>query len=350
MFGRCIAFIVAGFLSGLLPMVHASAPGFGGTNSGPTYTPLDSWSFNDHTNWTSDNGYAPISFTNLDFSHLGNGASLIVNSTNAAWLRFNVVETNGATNLTVDAGTVMFWFAPNWSSTNQGGTGPGEWGRLFEAGACTPDSSYGWWSIYVDDVGENIHFSTQTNDLSSKVITYVSAPIAWTTNYFHFVALTYSATNTALYLDGALATNGPPLTVYPGADVLTNGFYIGSDSNGVFQANGLFNNVVTYAVPLDAATIQQIFNQEYFYYMINPNNRAMAQISSANYPSSALSQPSSSPSSFNVISGMGYLQYLGGGDCVTSSNVWLTNVTATAASQPITFNFQYRGRNQQRTV
>ena len=65
------------------------------------------------------------------------------------------------------------------------------------------------------------------------------------------MALTYSATNTALYLDGALATNGPALTIYPGPDVLTNGFYIGSDSNGVYQAQGLFNSVVTYNDPLD---------------------------------------------------------------------------------------------------
>jgi len=46
--------------------------------SGPTNTPLDSWSFHDNANWTSDYGYAPVSFTNLNFSYLGNGASLVV--------------------------------------------------------------------------------------------------------------------------------------------------------------------------------------------------------------------------------------------------------------------------------
>ena len=60
-------------------------------------------------------------------------------------------------------------------------------------------------------------------------------PISWTTNYFHFIALTYSPTNTALYLDGVLATNGPGVTVYPGPDVLTNGFIIGSDNNGALS-------------------------------------------------------------------------------------------------------------------
>ena len=302
-------------------------PGGGGTNSSPTCTPLASWSFHDPTNWISDQGYAPISFTNLDFSYLGNGASLVVNSTNPAWLQYNVLENDGKTNLTVDAGTVMFWFAPSWSGTNQGGTGPGAYGRLLEVGGYTPDSSFGWWSLYVDDVGANLYFSAQTNDLSSNVTTYVSAPIAWTTNYFHFVALTYSSTNTALYLDGGLVSSGPSLSIYPGLDVLANGFFIGSDSNGVHQANGLFNSVTTYNVPLDADTIQQMFNWNYGYYMMSPVNTAMFTLTNANFSPSTGSTP-------NVITGLGNLQSLGAAVSVTNLNpnvVWLTNITAAAA-------------------
>jgi hypothetical protein len=326
------AFIVAGFLFTLTP--SSDAVGFlpgGGTNSSPNYTPLDSWSFRDSVNWTSDKGYAPVSFTNLDFSYLGNGASLVVDSTNQAWLQYNVYENDGKTNLTVDAGTVMFWFAPSsWSSTNQGGTGPGEYGRLLEVGGYTPDSSFGLWSIYVDDVGANIYFSTQTNDISSNLTTYVSAPISWTTNYFHYVALTYSATNTALYLDGGLAATGPPLAIYPGPDVLANGFFIGSDSNGIYQANGLFNNLVTYNVPLDADTIQQTYNQEFPYYIMSPLNRAMFKNVSGGNPI-----PSTGPTP-NVITGQGNLQSLGASPvCLSNGNtnvVWITNITASAAA------------------
>jgi hypothetical protein len=336
------ALIVAGFLFALLPTVRAVIlwPGGGGTNASPTYTRLDSWSFADSIGWSSDRGDLPISFTNLSLSNLGNGASLVVDSTNPAWLQFNVMETN-LTNLTVDAGTVMFWFAPgSWSSTNQGGTGPGEYGRLLEAGGYTPDSSFGLWSIYVDDVGANLYFSTQTNDLSSNVWTYLCAPIAWTTNYFHFVALTYSATNTALYLDGVLATNGLPLTVYPGPDVLANGFFIGSDSNGIYQAQGLFNNVATYGTPMDAGTIQQIYTEESGVYLINPANTAMFKLSNANSSPSTNSTP-------NVITGLGDLQSLGGSsDCVSGSNtnyVWMTNLTATASNSTMNVNFTIEG-------
>ena len=297
-----------------------------GWKGGPTNAPLDSWSFYDHTNWTSDLGYAPVSFTNLAFSYLGNGAALVVDTNVPAWLQYNVVETNGATNLTVDIGSVTFWFAPDWSSTNQGGLGPGEWGRLFEAGSYTPDSSYGWWSIYVDDVGENIYFSVQTNDLSSNVTTYLSFPISWTTNYFHFVALTYSPTNTALYLDGVPATNGPGVTIYPGPDVLANGFFMGSDSNGIYQAHGLFNTVKTYNYPLGSNDVQYLFNRYFSIYEINPFNEAM-------FIASAPSTNTTFTPSNNVITGPGNLVWVTNvANCVNGTNawnVWITNVVAT---------------------
>ena len=123
-----------------------------------------------------------------------------------------------------------------------------------------------------DKAGTNLYFAAQTNDLSSNVTAYVSVPISWTTNYFHFIALTYSATNTALYLDGVLATNGPGVTVYPGPEVLANGFYIGSDSKGVYQAHGLFNTVATYNYPLSSNDVRTIFNWYYQFYIIDPYN------------------------------------------------------------------------------
>jgi hypothetical protein len=340
---RCFiarAIIVAGFLLGDLSGLAQGLPT--GTNSAPAYTPLDSWSFYyDHTNWTSDLGYAPVSFTNLAFSQLGNFASLVVDTNVPAWLQYHVYENDGSTNFSPSAGTVMFWFAPgSWSGTNAGGTGPGEYGRLFEAGAFTTNSSLGWWSIYVDPAGANLYFSTQTNDLSGYVYTYLAAPISWTTNYFHFIALTYSATNTALYLDGVLATNGPPLAVYPGPNALTNGFFIGSDSSGVYQAHGLFNSITTFNVPLDAGTIQLIFASDYIYYMMNPLNTAMETLFSAS------SSPDFTGTTYSAITGAGNLQWVGSVTPIYEANanqVWITNVTATATNggtENVTFTIQ----------
>ena len=283
-------------------------------------------------------GYAPVSFTNLNYSHLGNGSSLVVDTNVPAWLQYNVYENDGTTNLTVDSGTVTFWFAPSsWSSTNAGGTGPGEYGRLFEVGSYTPDSSYGLWSIYVDDVGQNIYFSAQTNDLSSSLTTYLSFPISWTTNYFHFIALTYSPTNTALYLDGVLATNGPGVTIYPGPDVLANGFYLGSDSNGLYEAEGMFNTVATYNYPLNSNDVHTIFNWNYTYYEISPWNQAMFNIVSEP------SNPSGSQSYYDAITGQGGLQLVGSVTAINSTNIWITNATTSVTSGGMAMTFTIQG-------
>jgi hypothetical protein len=346
------AFIVAGYLFALAPMAHAFVGppvGGGGTNSGPVYTPLDSWSFYDYTNWTNDKGYAPVSFTNLSRSSLGNFCSLVVDTNVPAWLQYNVFETDGTTNLTVDAGTVMFWFAPSsWSGTNVGGSGPGEFGRLLEVGGYSPDSSFGWWSVYVDDVGANLYFSAQTNDLSSTVTTYITYPIAWTTNYFHHLALTYSPTGTALYLDGGLVTNGPPMTVYPGADVLANGIFIGSDSNGVYQAHGMFDTVATYSVPMDAGTISQIYNWQLLSYEINPFNYvdslSGATFTMFSFVSAPSSQTTFTPTN-DVITGPGDLINVGSAPCLgyNTNIVWITDITATnspGGAMTVTFGIE----------
>jgi hypothetical protein len=302
------------------PLWEAVGQGIPNTND-PVF--LTSWSFTDTNYWVSDWGYSPLSFTNLSSSTLGNGPALVVDSTDPAWLQFNVVENDGTTNLTVDQGSVMFWFAPYWAGTNEGGTGPGQWSRLIEVGSYTTNASYGWWSLYTDPDGVNLYFSAQTNDGSQG--NYLSAPIDWVTNRWHLLALTYCSTNCALYIDGELATNGSPVTYWPGPDVLTNGFYIGSANDGSAQAHGMIDSLATYATPLDADTIYDTFWPGLVPYDLNPYNSA--NISTAPYT------PASAPA-FVAITGSGYLLTVATniGNCVTSSNVWLTNVVATVAS------------------
>ncbi len=290
---------------------------------------LNSWCFYDTNTWCSDLGQAALSCTNLNVSLLGDGSAVVLDSTNAAWLQYNVIENDGTTNLTVDQGSVMFWFASSWSSTNQGGTGPGQWGRLIEVGSYTTNASYGWWSLYVDPEGANIYFSGQTNDGSQAI--YLSAPIVFTTNRWHMIALTYGATNSALYLDGALVTNGAALTYWPGPAVLTNGFYIGSDSNGIAQAHGMFDDLSTYNYPLDAGTISATFSASEGNYYLNPEN--IGNDSSISSISSAPSTPIITPT-FNAVTGSGYLSPISTNsvNCVTSTNIWFTNVFATKAT------------------
>ena len=199
---------------------------------------LDTWSFED-TSWVSDLGYPPVSFTNLNNPPSFDGSAVQVDSASPAWLQYNIIETDGTTNLTLNQGTIELWFLPDWNS----GTGPGDWGRLIDVGTYTTNASVGWWSLYLSPDGSTLNFSSQTNEAGTN---YLTCPISWDTNTWHFIALTYTHFRSDLYVDGQLATNGPGVIYLPGADVLTNGFYVGSDSAGAAQVRGLIDDMATY--------------------------------------------------------------------------------------------------------
>jgi hypothetical protein len=298
----------------------AQSPG-----SAPTNIVLQSWSFFASTNWADDVGDAPASFTNLALSDLGDGASLVVDTNVPAWLNYYIYEPGGgSTNLVVNGqGSLAFWYAPNWATTNGG---PGNWAQLIDVGEWTTNSSYGYWGLSVDPPGANLWFMSQDGTGSTYAL---STPVSWSTNFFHFIALTYCATNTALYLDGVLATNDPGgLSIWPGSEVLSNGVFFGSDTNGQMQAHGLFNTVITYNYPLGSNDIWLNYQWELSFnnYLINPNNMAMNESIA-----SASSAPSYTPQ-YDVITGSGNLQPDGMvSNCLDGTsayNIWITNVVA----------------------
>src|SRR6266542_5123217 len=83
-----------------LPAILRAQPAPPGSGGSIFPTNLDSWSFEYTTTNTlqSDKGYYPVSFTNITLSSMGNisgSFSMMLDSTNAAWLQYRVVETNG---------------------------------------------------------------------------------------------------------------------------------------------------------------------------------------------------------------------------------------------------------------
>ena len=208
-------------------------------------------------NWLSSRGNAPLSFTNIDNLDDWDRNALQVDNPDPAWLAYKVVENDGHTNLSCDRGTISFWFVPNWESTNiDGGTGPGDWAQLIDVGMWTSNATYGWWSLYLNPAGTGIYFSAQTNGAG---IDYLGYPISWDWNTWHLITLTYSSTNTSLYLDGQVATNGAGLVYLPPDAVLTNGFFIGSDNTGLAQAHGLFEDLRTYSYQLNATVVSNYY-------------------------------------------------------------------------------------------
>jgi hypothetical protein len=165
---------------------------------------LDSWSF-EATNWDSDFGFAPSSYSNIVQVSDWDGNALQVDSTNAAWLTYGITENAPGygeyTNLTLQTGSIEFMFAPNWQSadTNYYGNGPGDWGRFIDIGTWDTNAESDWWSLYLNPSGTGIYFSSGTNGVRTN---YLNAPISWNQNAWHMVVLTFSPSNSFIYLDG----------------------------------------------------------------------------------------------------------------------------------------------------
>jgi hypothetical protein len=210
------------------------------------------WHF-DNQNWSGAQGQVPLVKTNLQlvFGVVSNAVAM-TNANNS--LRYNVVESNGQTNLDLHYGSISFWFKPNWSSTNAGGTGPQNEGRLLEVGS--EGSTGGWWGLVVGSAGTNLYFGTQTNS-TSTLTTNLNSTIVWQSNEWHQIALTYSASSSCLYIDGQPAvTNGVGVTYYPGAVTRSQGFTIGSSGPGTNQVMGAFDELETFNYLLSTDDIE----------------------------------------------------------------------------------------------
>jgi alpha-tubulin suppressor-like RCC1 family protein len=213
------------------------------------YALLGHWRFDNTNTWIGVRSQLPLLATNVIGIPDWSSNAVRVDTTSTALLNYRVVETNGNVNINCQTGSVLFYFKPDWSSANQGGTGPGCSGRLIEIGNYNPAFTNGWWGLYLSSDGTQLSFGTSTN---GGGMVNLSANISWTSNVWYQIALTYSPTGSALLMDGQLLTNGAGVTYYPNANELTNGFRIGSDQNGTNQPKGAFDELETYDRPLNA--------------------------------------------------------------------------------------------------
>jgi len=64
------------------------------------------------------------------------------------------------------------------------------------------------------------------------------------------------------------------MSIWPGTNVLANGFYIGSDTNGESQAHGIFDDIYTYSIPLSSNAVVNLYENEEIGFGMNPYNFA----------------------------------------------------------------------------
>lgn len=220
------------FLLSFVPAGRAQLP----APPDPFYQ-LNAWYFL-APDWLSTAGDGPLSFTNVNNPPSFDGNALQVDSTNAAWMEYPI-EDAYATNLNFKVGSVECWVLPDWNS----GTGPGDWGRLIDVGAYSTNSASSWWSLYFSPDGTRLDFSSETNGVFTN---YLSVPIAWATNNWNYVCLTYNHFWSDLYTNGVLAATGPGVYYTPSAEAFTNGFFVGSDWTGTRQSRALIDDLATY--------------------------------------------------------------------------------------------------------
>ncbi len=208
---------------------------------------LGYWPFDNTNTWVGSAGQLPLAATNVIGVPSWDTNAVLVDSSNPALLTYRDVETNGNANINLRCGTVRFWFRPDWSSTNAGGTGPGSMARLIEMGSYNSAFTNGWWSLYVSPDGSQLSFGSSTNGAGGVNL---SANIAWVSNQWHQIVLTYTSSNSLLYLDGQLAASGAGSIYFPNLTERSRGFRIGSDQNGASQARGAFDDLQTFNYPL----------------------------------------------------------------------------------------------------
>jgi hypothetical protein len=217
---------------------------------------LGYWRF-ESTNWLGEAGQTPKFHTNVQNIELTSSNHVLqVDSASPANLKYRDVEDNHQPNLDVQTGSIIFRFKPNWGSANADGSGPGELGQLISIGQWTTNASVGCWNLSISADGNQLLFITQTNGAG---VTNLVAPVSFTSNTWYQVALTYTSSNSAVYVDAVQAgSNGTGVVHYPSALVRAlDGFSIGSSRSGTEQARGQFDDLETFNYALTAAQIAE---------------------------------------------------------------------------------------------
>ena len=224
--------------------------------------PLPPWPEFVLAHWTWDEalgqypfGEAPAAIPDADLVESFSGYALRRAGAQAVPWLIPITSENGHTNFTTEVGTIRFWFQPDWSSASRGGSGPGGYARLLEVRDGTSATPTVQWALYVAPDGAAVYASGQG---ALGPVDFLTAPIAWTNGQWHFVALTYTPTNTTLWLDDQVAAEGPAL----GGGTSSWGeagpvLVVGSDATGQNLAQGQFEELTTFRLPAQSLDLQR---------------------------------------------------------------------------------------------
>ena len=213
---------------------------------------LGGWSF-DNVNSASGLSDEAWWVTNAVLVPWNKGLSLRLNSPGAAAIRYSVRQANTNGDFSVRNGSAAFWFRPDWTSGSS--RAPAMATPLLEVGANRPDR-IGWWAWQVAPGGQEMTFVSQAAGQQSSML---RTPVAFASNSWKHVAMTWSPTNSALFLDGRLVTNGLGVTRWPAlAERERWGWGLGGDGTGSLQIRGDYDTLLTFNYPLSPAGVGRL--------------------------------------------------------------------------------------------
>lgn len=215
---------------------------------------LGVWEFDSATNLTGFRGDPPILVSNLFLVPSPWGSALRLAPDSPASIRFAIRQVNTNGDFSVRNGTVSCWFRPDW---NSGGPGsPMTAIPLVEAATNSPAKS-GWWAWLIQAGGSELQFLGQAR---GQQVSYLRAPVSLQSNQWVHLALTWSPTNSALFVDGTPVATGAGVTHWPsGPDRDALGWGAGGDRSGQLRIRGDLDLLYTGNYPLTASEVRNQF-------------------------------------------------------------------------------------------
>jgi len=211
---------------------------------------LGAWPFDQPSNLSGYRGDAPIVSTNLFLVSSPWGYAVRLSPDRPACLRLNVRQANTNGDFSVRNGTVSVWIRPDW---NPGGpSAPAVATPLVEVGTHSAART-GWWAWLVNPGGSQVQFLGQAR---GQEVSWLQAPVAFKSNQWMHLALTWSPSNSVLYVNGARVTSGSGVTHWPAlAERSHAGWGLGGDATGLRRLRADFDLLVTANYPLSATGV-----------------------------------------------------------------------------------------------
>jgi len=201
--------------------------------------------------WTFDEAY---------FATVGTNASTVAIDTSVwaeSWSGYALARSGQSVNpfsvsmattnrwsVAPEEGSIRFWYVPGWTS----GSGPGHKATLLDLSLVLGTESASVWSLYATADGNTLNLDTQGDTGAENLL---HATIAWTANQWHLVTVSYSKSETLLYVDDALVATGAALPAISASVLSTTGHLtVGSSVDGSCSAEGEFDDLTTFSQEL----------------------------------------------------------------------------------------------------